>query len=55
MGRRGRPRSFNFLTGVRLTKEQAEWLWAKVREGEFASVSHGIRRCVETVMREEKR
>lgn len=37
-------------TGIRLTKEQLEWLRRKVREGEFASVSHGIRRCIQRAM-----
>ena len=46
LGKKGESKEH---TGIRLTKEQLEWLRRKVREGEFASVSHGIRRCIDLV------
>ena len=39
-------------TTITIDKKQLEWLEEKVRSGEFASVSHGIRRCVDKVMKE---
>jgi len=35
--------------GIRLTKEQLAWVKEKVKKGEFASISHGIRRCIDLV------
>jgi len=40
------------LSGVRLKNYQIEWLRRKVREGEFASVSHGIRKCIDLAIKE---
>lgn len=35
---------------VTITKEQYEWLEARVKEGKFASISHGIRVSIKNAM-----
>lgn len=40
---------------AKITEEQFKWLSDRVREGRFASISHGIRVAIKRMMEAESR
>lgn len=44
-----KKKQFEKKVNVCLPKDLAEWLEGKVKDGTYASLSHGIRKCVQIV------
>lgn len=40
--------------GIRIDDELFEWLDSQVKSKRFASISHGVRYCVQETMRRER-
>ena len=49
----GRKKQFDVQVYVSLPKELGDWLQEQIRLGVFASMSHGIRRCI--ILAKEKK